>query len=52
VALNSAQIKDGSVTQSERLAKYNRLLHIEEELGESGRYAGRAALDAAAAKES
>jgi enolase len=52
VALNAGQIKVGSVTQSERLAKYNRLLHIEAELGESGRYAGRHALDAPASKES
>jgi enolase len=52
VALNAGQIKVGSVTQSERLAKYNRLLHIEAELGESGRYAGRGALEAPPAEES
>jgi enolase len=44
VATGSGQIKIGSVTRSERLAKYNRLLRIEEHLGGSARYAGRAAL--------
>jgi enolase len=44
VATNAGQIKIGSVTQSERLAKYNRLSQIEEELGQSGYYAGRNAL--------
>jgi enolase 1/2/3 len=51
VALNAGQIKVGSVTQSERLAKYNRLLRIEEELGESAHYAGREALDPPEPKE-
>ncbi|NIM90375.1 MAG: phosphopyruvate hydratase [Candidatus Aminicenantes bacterium] len=40
VALNSGQIKTGSVCRSERVAKYNRLLEIEEELQDKGRYAG------------
>jgi enolase len=40
VALNTGQIKTGSLSRSERVAKYNRLLEIEEELGERGRYAG------------
>ena len=38
VAVNSGQIKTGSVSRGERIAKYNRLLRIEEELGVSGRY--------------
>ena len=40
VAVGSGQIKTGSVSRSERLAKYNQLLRIEEELGSSGCYAG------------
>ncbi len=40
VALNCGQIKTGSLSRSDRLAKYNRLLRIEEVLGASGRYAG------------
>jgi enolase len=40
VACNAKQIKTGSLSRSERVAKYNRLLEIEEELGENGRYAG------------
>lgn len=40
VALNAGQIKAGSLSRSERVAKYNRLLEIEEELGERGSYAG------------
>ena len=40
VAWDAGQIKAGAPCRSERLAKYNRLLRIEEELGESGRYAG------------
>ena len=40
VALNSGQIKTGSLSRSERVAKYNRLLEIEEELKERGAYAG------------
>ena len=41
VATGAGQIKIGSITRSERLAKYNRLLRIEEELGAQGRFAGR-----------
>ena len=41
VTTGAGQIKIGSVTRSERLAKYNRLLRIEEELGERARFAGR-----------
>ena len=40
VALNSGQIKTGSASRSDRIAKYNQLLRIEEELGGMGRYAG------------
>ena len=40
VALNSGQIKTGSLSRSERVAKYNRLLEIEEELKDKGSYAG------------
>ena len=40
VATNSGQIKTGSLSRSDRLAKYNRLLCIEEELGPAARYAG------------
>ena len=49
VALNTGQIKAGSVSRSERIAKYNRLLRIEEELGEAAEYAGRGAFAAIAA---
>ena len=40
VALNTDQIKTGAPSRSERVAKYNQLLRIEEELGESAVYAG------------
>jgi enolase len=43
VALNTGQIKTGSVSRSERIAKYNRLLRIEEELGDAADYPGAAA---------
>ncbi len=43
VATNAGQIKSGAPSRSERVAKYNRLLRIEEELGPGGRYAGRSA---------
>jgi enolase len=43
VALNAGQIKTGSISRSERIAKYNRLLRIEEELGDAAEYAGRRA---------
>jgi enolase len=46
VALSCGQIKTGSLARSDRTAKYNQLLRIEEELGESARYAGRAAIKA------
>jgi len=41
VATNCGQIKTGSLARSDRLAKYNQLIRIEEELGASARYAGR-----------
>ena len=41
VALNTGQIKTGSASRSDRIAKYNRLLRIEEELGKSGKYLGK-----------
>ena len=41
VALNTGQIKTGSASRTDRLAKYNQLLRIEEELGQSGRFEGR-----------
>src|SRR5262249_2856267 len=44
VATNCGQIKTGSLPRSDRTAKYNQLLRIEEELGAQARYAGRAAL--------
>jgi enolase len=43
VALECGQIKTGAPARTERVAKYNQLLRIEEELGESARYAGRGA---------
>jgi enolase len=43
VALGTGQIKSGAPSRSERVAKYNRLLRIEEELGADARYAGRSA---------
>ena len=43
VAMNCGQIKSGSVSRSERLAKYNQLLRIEEELGKAAVYRGREA---------
>jgi enolase len=44
VATNCGQIKTGSLSRSDRLAKYNQLLRIEEELGSAARYGGKAAL--------
>jgi len=44
VATNAGQIKTGSLSRSDRLAKYNQLIRIEEDLGPSGRYAGRGIL--------
>jgi enolase len=46
IATNCGQIKTGSLSRSDRLAKYNQLIRIEEELGEQARYAGRAAIKA------
>jgi enolase len=48
VATNAGQIKTGSLSRSERLAKYNQLIRIEEELGSQARYAGRGAFKALA----
>jgi enolase len=44
VAVNAGQIKTGSASRSDRLAKYNRLLRIEADLGSEARYLGKAAL--------
>jgi len=44
VATNAGQIKTGSLSRSDRIAKYNQLIRIEEELGDEARYAGRAVL--------
>ncbi|MBK9565763.1 MAG: phosphopyruvate hydratase [Saprospiraceae bacterium] len=44
VALNTGQIKTGSASRSDRIAKYNQLLRIEEELGDSAYYPGRSLL--------
>jgi enolase len=46
VALSTGQIKTGSLARSDRTAKYNQLLRIEEELGDAARFGGRAALKA------
>ncbi len=48
VATNCGQIKTGSLARSDRTAKYNQLLRIEQELGSAAVYAGRAALKALA----
>ena len=45
VATNCGQIKTGSASRTDRIAKYNQLLRIEEELGPMARFAGRAALN-------
>ena len=44
VAMGIGQIKSGAPSRSERVAKYNRLLRIEDELGDGARYPGRSAL--------
>jgi enolase len=44
VATNAGQIKTGSLSRSDRIAKYNQLIRIEEELGSAAQYAGRNAL--------
>ncbi len=49
VATNCGQIKTGSLSRSDRLAKYNQLIRIEEELGDVAVYAGRSAIKRAAA---
>lgn len=41
VAMNTGQIKTGSMSRTDRIAKYNRLLRIEEELGDTARFRGR-----------
>lgn len=46
VATNAGQIKTGSLSRSDRIAKYNQLIRIEEDLGSSARYAGRNAFKA------
>ena len=45
VAMNAGQIKTGSMSRSDRVAKYNRLLRISEALGDKARYPGREAFD-------
>ena len=49
VATNAGQIKTGSASRTDRVAKYNQLLRIEEELGRSARFAGFGAFKYAAA---
>jgi enolase len=44
VATNAGQIKTGSLSRSDRLAKYNQLMRIEQELGDAASYAGRSVL--------
>jgi enolase len=50
VATNAGQIKTGSASRTDRVAKYNQLLRIEEALGNAGRYAGRQAIRQLAAR--
>jgi enolase len=50
VAMGTGQIKTGAPSRSERVAKYNRLLRIADELGDDARYLGRAALSGAAGR--
>ncbi len=50
VATNAGQIKTGSASRTDRVAKYNQLLRIEEALGSNGRYAGRQAIRQLAAR--
>jgi enolase len=49
VGTSAGQIKTGSASRSDRVAKYNQLLRIEEELGSAARYAGRSAIQQLAA---
>jgi enolase len=51
VALDCGQIKTGSASRSDRIAKYNQLLRIEQELGASARYAGRSVFRSLAQKK-
>jgi enolase len=51
VATNAGQIKTGSLSRTDRVAKYNRLLRIEEELGEAAVYPGRRAFERLAGQE-
>ena len=44
VAMNTGQIKTGSVSRSERVDKYNQLMRIEEELGEAAVFPGKAVI--------
>ncbi|MFT8611604.1 MAG: phosphopyruvate hydratase, partial [Gluconobacter oxydans] len=44
VATNCGQIKTGSLSRSDRTAKYNQLIRIEQQLGSAARYAGRSIL--------
>ncbi len=44
VATNCGQIKTGSLSRSDRIAKYNQLIRIEEELGSAAQFAGKRAL--------
>ena len=48
VAVNAGQIKAGAPARSDRVAKYNQLLRIEEDLGDAARFLGRAALSGGA----
>jgi enolase len=48
VATNCGQIKTGSLARSDRTAKYNQLLRIEQQLGKQAKYAGKSALKALA----
>jgi enolase len=50
VATGAGQIKTGSASRSDRVAKYNQLLRIEEELGSKARYAGKSAIRAAGSR--
>ena len=50
VATNCGQIKTGSLSRSDRLAKYNQLIRIEEELGDTAHYAGRSVIRGARAR--
>jgi enolase len=52
VATNAGQIKTGSLSRSDRIAKYNQLIRIEQELGLSGKYAGASILRAQPSKAS